>query len=443
MSLLTSNINPNDELRRTFDQFFTPQSRVILGSLRVPYSKSAQFSTEAAQNELIATPAQTAVSRLFGKNVPSAPCIGDHPDFLELKGTDDYCYCPITTMFMDIESSTRLGLLYPPETVFRVKNAFIQTAIEIIRSFGGHVHRIMGDSVMAYFGGRMTTVESSIIDCINCSAVLRHFAENVVHPKLQDEGINHDFGIRIGLDFGPEKDVLWRSYGSPGVEEVTATSYYVDVAAKLQQAAPRNQAMMGQSIISTICFPDELLKVKTITQDGSPVNSPIVLPNYTGKDGCSINYKQMQLLADSYLFCTPFGQQKDVLKRPLGGVKSVRVMATIHPKQYSLVNEGEYHPASRAIPKNKWLKFSVQLPYQPMLPYEIRCIVENHGQEAAIKGGETLGNHTDRYQIETQHQHTTFSHWEYTAYRGLHYMTIEVWTHQGLEYRTRFGVYVE
>ena len=181
--------------------------------------------------------AQRSLRPLFGKGAPVRPSIGDHPDFMHLKGTDDVCYCPITTMFMDIEGSTRLSLLYDLETVRAIKNAFIQSAIQIVQSFDGHVHRIMGDAVMAFFGGTTSTNESSTINGINAAAVLQHFAEKVVRPRLDEIGCDHDFGIRIGLDFGQKENVLWSTYGYPGVEEVTATSFYVDVAAKLQHAA--------------------------------------------------------------------------------------------------------------------------------------------------------------------------------------------------------------
>ena len=79
--------------------------------------------------------------------------IGNHPDFEYLNGTTNVAYNSITTMFMDIDNSTRLGIILPLEDVFLIKNAFIRTAIDIINSFNGHVHRIMGDAVLAFWGG--------------------------------------------------------------------------------------------------------------------------------------------------------------------------------------------------------------------------------------------------------------------------------------------------
>ena len=54
----------------------------------------------------------------------------------------------------------------------------------------------------------------------------------IVVPKLNYE--DYPFGIRIGIDYGPKEKVYWSSYGYLNMSEVTATSFYVDVASKLQ-----------------------------------------------------------------------------------------------------------------------------------------------------------------------------------------------------------------
>jgi adenylate cyclase len=431
----------DDGLGQVFDRFYGLGGELATQRRFAKSASPVQMSESYALELASDSPSHNVISRSFGKPPIGPPCIGDHPDFEHLRGTDEVAFCPITTLFMDIESSTRLSLLYPLPTVRRVKNAFIQTAIEIIRSFGGHVHRIMGDAVMAYFGGTMCTEESSIIDGINCAAVLRHFAEHVVRPKLSSEGIDHDFGVRIGLDFGPEKDVLWSSYGFPGMEEVTATSFYVDVAAKLQHAAGRNQAMFGGSLIDTIDFPSRLLSVKQVIQGGETVEEPFITPNHTYRSGQPLNYRQRQFHATDYLRLTPVGQQP-TFNPGLRRVPSVPVACTIHPEKNSPLIESHYLPATRAVPKGKALRFTVRLPYMPQLPYSVKFIVENHGREAWSKNPTTGDNHEESYVVQTQSQHNNVAHWETTSFRGFHYMTVEVRVHNRLDLRTQFGVYV-
>ena len=104
---------------------------------------------------------------------------------------------------MDIENSTRLNILFTPEEVQKIKNAFICTAIEIIKSFDGHVHRIMGDAVMAFFGGKGTDEFDDIINALNCGTLLQYFSKTVVKPRLNFT--DYPFGIRVGIDFGSQK----------------------------------------------------------------------------------------------------------------------------------------------------------------------------------------------------------------------------------------------
>lgn len=38
----------------------------------------------------------------------------------------------------------------------------------------------------------------------------------------------------------------------PGINEVTATSFYVDIASKLQHKAPKNSIMLGESLVNKL-----------------------------------------------------------------------------------------------------------------------------------------------------------------------------------------------
>ena len=73
----------------------------------------------------------------------------------------------------------------------------------------------------------------------------------------------------------------------------------------------------------------------------------------------------------------------------------------------------------------------------------MKCIVENHGEEARLSG-QDFGNHEKVYEVLTQGQHQDIDHWEDLAYRGLHYLTVEIRKKGGdLIARRKFGVYVE
>ncbi|MNH08763.1 Adenylate and Guanylate cyclase catalytic domain protein [compost metagenome] len=128
---------------------------------------------------------------------------------------------------MDIKGSTKLGLIYSPEEVFFIKNSIIRCAIETIRAFDGHVHRIMGDAVLAFFRSDGESARNAAIDALNCGCYLVEFMRQHVAPKLRENDVG-DVGIRVGIDYGQHDDVLWGMYGFQGSSEVTATSLLTD-----------------------------------------------------------------------------------------------------------------------------------------------------------------------------------------------------------------------
>lgn len=408
------------------------------------FSKTLQRSKRASATNLEQFYSfQRTIRPIFGKQGVRKPDIGDHPDFLYLRGTDESARSSVATLFMDIEGSTRFGLVYDLEDVRRIKNAFICSAIQVISSFDGHVHRIMGDAVMAFFGGLNANPENAVIDALNCAAVLRQFATRVVGPKLVEFGFSQEFGIRIGLDFGTEEQVLWSSYGYPQSEEVTATSFYVDVAAKLQHGAGRNQVMIGDSIRSFLDFPDDLLSVKTVLRDGKEERRPFVTPNHKLEDGKTIDYRQFVLNSESYLKLGAFGLNDPsmlVLPPKSRSTFPLRIDASMSDKKGGFIQQ-PLPLCSSVVAKDKWICFVPRLPVAITLPYTIKCSVINHGAEALRLGGNNRGNHSSEYRITCESEQRAFKHWETTAYRGLHYLKIKVFSKAG-DFEGIVGVFV-
>lgn len=423
--------NITEVLSKRFDEYVKEDGIVIFASQNFSESKETELAP------LYDT--QHALRPLWGKEGINQPNIGDHPDFLHLKDTQNKEYHPIVTMFLDIANSTRLALLYDLEDVHKIKNAIICLAIEIIHSFDGHVHRIMGDAVMAYFGGKTSTTENAIIDSVNCASVINFFFQKVVSSKINEMAGEDSPGIRIGLDYGAKDDVLWSSYGYPGANEVTATSFFVDVASKLQHRAGKNNIMIGQSLQSHIDFPKELLNIKTIQRNGDLIEQLYIKPNHTNSNGEPINYRQYILNWSEYLLSTNLGQISDN-KLSDSNIQPLKISAEVYDtKDGNFIRQ--YCPASSANKKGEWIKFKVHLPYVPQRPCEMLFKVENHGSEASKK--ENNSNHQTRYNLEKTKAPKTIVHWESLSYRGLHYMIVVVKNRSGTKLKTRFGVYVE
>ncbi|WEV50087.1 adenylate/guanylate cyclase domain-containing protein (plasmid) [Acinetobacter sp. ESL0695] len=247
---------------------------------------------------------QKPLRKYFDKPGFNYTTIAQHPDFINLKYSDELVNQYICSMFIDIKGSTRLSLKYDLPFVYKFKNAVIQACIEVIRSFDGYVHRIMGDAVLGFFGSSNITKEQAILDCMNCAAMLKIVLEQNIQPWLREEKPDfediQDFGFRIGCNFGDDHEVLWANYGYGSTGEVSPTGLPVDLAAKLQGLSSKNNSMIGQGILEFFNWPKNFSQVKTRKQDGETIDILHVSPNYV-KDGSPLNYMMRELDQKNYL----------------------------------------------------------------------------------------------------------------------------------------------
>lgn len=253
---------------------------------------------------------QSRIREAFGRsNSINTRGIADHQDFSELIHGGQMNHF-ITTMFVDIKGSTRLSLKYPDdlEFIYKFKNAVIKSCIEVIHAFDGCVHRIMGDAVLGFFGSSKIDRPQSILDCLNAAAMLTVVLEHTIKPWLQEQKSDfdvRDFGFRVGCNFGNDDEVLWGNYGFGQIGEISPTGLPVDLAAKLQSLASKNQIMMGQGLLEFFNIPNDFCKIKTITRSGETIEKEFIYPNYTKADGTDLNYIMRSLKTHKYILGLP------------------------------------------------------------------------------------------------------------------------------------------
>ncbi|WP_208692730.1 nucleotide-binding domain-containing protein [Pseudomonas oryzihabitans] len=379
--------------------------------------------------------------------------IGSHPDFAHLADTRDTERHHVCSLFLDIKNSTRLSFLYDLDLVFAIKNFILKGASEAVRAMDGHVHRFMGDALLAFFGSKSISEDDSVVNAINCCAVLQALMENTIIPVLVDEGVEaRDIGFRIGLDFGGDDQVLWGAYGFSSVYEVTATSFYVDVAAKLQAMALKNKAMMGESIVSKIDFPSDFLRKKVIKKDGAIVFIDTLNKSYTDRQGNVTKYRVRELHSEAYRDLLPYPAE---LKADFEG-SSVVSSSGFEFKCYVQGDGGwEFYPSvSRMLPKYVSLQFRLKLSSEVYRSATFPLIVEffkrNHGREAQLEKGAgrfPSGSETvvlDGSGVRGFFNGKTIAISEGTKYRGLHTMEVVVRDNtRRVIYRDFIGVFIE
>ena len=329
---------------------------------------------------------QRPIRRWFGKSPEvNQGRIGSHPDFAHLEGTDETEYHHMATMFVDIKNSTRLALRYPLDEVRHIKNTILRAASETVRAMDGHVHRFMGDALMAYFGGRGQTKESSAMAAISCAAMLRTLMQESVVPSLLARQIDaRDIGFRVGLDFGNDEEVLWSSYGYTAVNEVTATSFYVDASAKLQSMASKDSAMLGNNLMQFLDFPDPLTSPKTETRDGTSMVVPYLRPNYKTANGAPLNYAIRELNFEAFACLLPLPTE---LKAAVAPGVVARSGITFLAYVVGGPNGPRLYPSlSECLPKQLTVEFVLHAEPHALdgmrLPLRGTFTKQNHGHEA-------------------------------------------------------------
>ncbi len=358
------------------------------------------------------------VRHKFGKHGKLMSSFGCHPDFDGMEeGELRNGYS--VTLFMDIIGSTKLGVIFSPETVFKIKNDIIRCAIETVNSFDGHVHRIMGDAVMAFFRSEVYKqngrIADSAIDAINCATFLIQMFKDVVIPKLNELGVDENLGIRIGIDYGADEQVVWGKYGYMDSQEVTATSFFVDVAAKLQQKAPKNSIMIGDSLAKLLGFDDNQLSIKTKLKGNEVIDVKYITPNYRDASGKPINYKQYVLNNEHYCKLLPTSEE----------IGELNVRASLKANKDD-VSDDEYYPCSRIIKKGMGISFKGY--FYSQVAYSnprFRFRVVNTGVEASET--ENNGNHEEYEDAKYSEGRYFAKHWEDTSYKGLHHMYVSFW----------------
>lgn len=419
------------------------KSDSIIKSANVYDSNEALFEsnwgrTKVSSESLASAPESYGVKNLvrnkFGKHGQMQQSFGCHPDFEGIEDKNELRYGYAITLFMDIIGSTKLGVTYTPLEVFEIKNDIIRCAIETIDSFDGHVHRIMGDAVMAFFRSDKKQNDGLVmdhaIDALNCSVFLIEMMEKVVSPKLSKMGAEK-IGIRIGIDYGKDEEVIWGRYGYYGSHEVTATSYHVDVAAKLQQKAPKNSILVGENFVNLLGFDEQLISVMVKEKAGVPIKQEFVKPNYLTNSGHPRNYKQFLINHEIYKKLTPIDSYPE----------NLQITATLK-KSKDIPSDDYYERCSRSIKKGSGISFKVRYKTIPNRSLRILFRVENTGVEAKEK--ENNANHQEFVDAVYQGDGVYFAkHWEGTEYKGIHHMFVSVWSGETrLTEEERFSIFI-
>jgi len=152
----------------------------------------------------------------------------------------------VTVLFCDVTGSTALGESTDPEALRALLARYFERMKQVVERHGGAVEKFIGDAVMAVFGVPQVHEDDALRAC-------RAAVE--MREALPELGIQ----ARIGLNTG---EVV------TGTAERLATGDAVNVAARLEQAAPAGEILLGESTLELVRQAVEAEPVEPLTLKG-------------------------------------------------------------------------------------------------------------------------------------------------------------------------------
>ncbi|WP_430928927.1 hypothetical protein [Polaribacter marinivivus] len=188
--------------------------------------------------------------------------LGHHPDFIHLKNTKDTEKHWIISAFVDVKESTRLHNRFSLATVALITEGIVKASIFAVNYCGGYVHRIQGDGLMVYFGGKNIDKEQATKDALKAFSMISYFVKNDLKELLEAKGIREIY-TRTGIDLGHNNQVLWMYSGLGETGEITTCSLHTSLAPKMQSKAASNGIVVGEYIVDQVNNNGRYFKEKT------------------------------------------------------------------------------------------------------------------------------------------------------------------------------------
>src|ERR671930_760421 len=143
----------------------------------------------------------------------------------------------VTIVFSDLKGSTNLGEALDSESLREVMNRYFAEMRQVLEDHGGRVEKYIGDAVMAVFG-LPTLHEDDALRAVRAAHGMKRALET-----LNDE-LERGWGVRLQNRTGVNTGEVVA--GDPSAGQRLVVGDAVNVAARLEQAAPAMEVLLGE-----------------------------------------------------------------------------------------------------------------------------------------------------------------------------------------------------
>ncbi len=155
----------------------------------------------------------------------------------------------LTIFFSDLKGFTELAEQLPPDQLGEFLSIYLSQMSDIAIRFGGTIDKIIGDSMMVFFGDPETQGENT--DAVNCvaMAITMQAAMEDLTGQWRDQGIDNPPSLRIGINSGLCKV---GHFGTAQHFNYTLLGRSVNLASRLESAAADNEILISLSTYNLI-----------------------------------------------------------------------------------------------------------------------------------------------------------------------------------------------
>ena len=144
----------------------------------------------------------------------------------------------VTLLFADVSGSTALGERLDPESLRGMMNRYFALMRHAVEAHGGTVEKFVGDAVMSVFGLPQLHED----DALRAVRAANEARDALLELNMElERSLNLKLSVRMGLNTG---EVV---AGDAGAGQGFVTGDAVNTAARLEQAAPPGEILLGAS----------------------------------------------------------------------------------------------------------------------------------------------------------------------------------------------------
>ena len=150
---------------------------------------------------------------------------------------------PITIFFSDMQGFSQLSEQLTPDKLSWLVNTYISEMSEIAFRFGGTLDKIIGDSIMVFFGDPISRgKKNDALSCV-CMAIAMKEAMSNLQKRWKIAGIATPPSVRMGINTG---NCRVGNFGTENTLDYTVLGSTVNLASHLESIAQANEILITE-----------------------------------------------------------------------------------------------------------------------------------------------------------------------------------------------------